>query len=59
MSATVGELIRMLKRFPRDAIVGWQDHDQADDELNALVRTVEEAVPALKRTHGVDVVLRP
>lgn len=57
MSKTVGELIRDLKRFPRDAIVGWQDHDQSDDELNALVRTVHEASPIQKSKYGVGVVI--
>lgn len=57
MTQTVGELIRMLKRFPRDAIVGWQDHDQSDDEMNALVRTVHEASPVQRAKYGVGVVL--
>jgi len=60
MSAkTVREIIRMLRRFPPDSIVGWADHDHGDDELNALVRYADEATPAQRSKYGVDVVLRP
>ena len=59
MAQTVREVIRMLKRFPPDAIVGWMDHDQSDDELNALVRTAREASPAQKSKYGIGVVLAP
>jgi hypothetical protein len=56
---TVHELIRRLKQFPRDAEVGWADHDHSDDELNGRVRYVEEASDFIKRERGVQVVLRP
>lgn len=59
MALTVRQLIAKLRRMPPDAIVGWQDHDHADHELNALVGAVEESAPALRRTHNVGVVLRP
>jgi hypothetical protein len=55
----VHELIRRLKQFPRDAEVGWADHDHSDDELNGRVRYVEEASDFIKRERGVQVVLRP
>lgn len=57
MAQTVGDLIRMLRKFPRDEIVGWADHDQSDDELNALVRTVTEASDAQRAKYGIGVVL--
>lgn len=56
---TVRKLIAELKKMPLDAVVGWQDHDQADDELNARVGSVWEAEEELRRSHGVGVVLRP
>lgn len=59
MAQTVREVIRMLKRFPPEAIVGWQDHDQSDNELNALVRVAREASPAQVRKYVAGVVLAP
>jgi hypothetical protein len=58
MSLTVRQLIAKLRKMPPDGVVGWADHDHSEDELNALVRCVDEASDTLKRTHGVDVVLR-
>ena len=57
MAQTVREVIRMLRRFPPEAVVGWQDHDQSDGELNALVRVAREASPEQARKYGVGVVL--
>jgi hypothetical protein len=54
---TVRQLIAKLKRMPPGALVGWQDHDQSADELNARVGYVGEASPALEASHGVGVVL--
>lgn len=34
---TVGQLIRELRRFPNDAIVGIQDHDAGEHELSSRV----------------------
>lgn len=59
MSLTVRQLIAKLRKMPQDAFVGWQDHDQAEHELNALVGVVEEADPRLRRSHNVGVVIRP
>lgn len=59
MSVTVRQLIAMLKKMPQDAVVGWQDHDHSEDELNARVRSVGEASDALKASHGVGVVIFP
>ena len=56
---TVQKLISELKKMPQRAIVGWQDHDHASDELNAVVNSVWEVDHALKISHNVGVVLRP
>jgi hypothetical protein len=56
---TVKQLIAQLRKMPVNAVVGWADHDQGDDELNGRVRIVEEASEAVKREYGVGVVLRP
>ena len=39
---TVGELIKELRKHPRGALVGWQDHDADETEVSAHVSTVNE-----------------
>lgn len=55
---TVKKLIGQLKKFPPDATIGFADHDHSDDEMNGVIRTVDEASDAQERTWGVKVVLR-
>lgn len=55
---TVRRLISLLKKMPQNAGVGIQDHDHGEDEMNGLLRSVEEASPTLKKERGVGVVLR-
>lgn len=60
---TVRELITALRKMPQDAKVGWQDHDQSENELNAEVRYVDhadaEAIEKETGYKGIRVVLRP
>ena len=38
----VRQLIAKLKKMPQDADLGWQDHDQSEDEMNSTVGSVED-----------------
>lgn len=68
---TVEQLIRELRRFPKDAIVGIQDHDAGEHELSARVCGVyafnpdecemagsDRVIPDPKWASGVGVVIR-
>ncbi len=44
-SMTVDELIKELKKHPGDSKVAWRDHDQSENEINDLVRGVEQFDP--------------
>jgi len=37
----VGELIKELKRYPKECLVGKADHDNDPDEVSGLIRSVE------------------
>lgn len=37
---TVNELIKQLKKMPRDAVVIIKDHDQSEGEMNNYVRFI-------------------
>ena len=37
MSLTVRQLISKLRKMPPEAVVVWQDHDQAEGEYNDFV----------------------
>ena len=39
---TVGELIKELRKYPKGVLVGWQDHDAAEDEISAHIGIVCE-----------------
>lgn len=58
---TVTELIQELKKYPGDSLVAWQDHDQAENEINAVVNQVCQFDPKKsfdpKFCAGVGVVL--
>lgn len=60
---TVKELIKQLKEHPMNAKVAWQDHDQAEDEINAEVGNVESFDPEKSfdpaYCKGIKVVIRP
>lgn len=60
---TVKELIAELKKHPSSAEVAWRDHDNAENEINDKVRSVERFDPAKsfdpKFCAGVRVVLSP
>jgi len=69
---TVEQLIKALRRFPKDAIVGIQDHDAGEFELSAKVIDVaafdpeaclmpgngSREIPASLWARGVGVVIR-
>ena len=65
MALTVRELIRELKRHPRNSLVGYQAHDNCEWEVPSLVSNVVEydhtRFPDKERMHGdekVKVVIR-
>lgn len=63
MGLTVKQLIKELRRFPPDAVVAWQDHDQPPNEINARVSYLRDFDPATSFDPdfcaGIGVVLRP
>ncbi|KKK83658.1 hypothetical protein LCGC14_2791170 [marine sediment metagenome] len=62
MTMTVGELIKELRKHPRGAFVGWQDHDAEETEISAHVTIVcefdEEDSFDPEYCKGIGVVLR-
>jgi type IV secretory pathway TrbF-like protein len=42
MALTVRQLISKLRKMPPEAIVVWQDHDQAEGEYNDFVGNVAD-----------------
>lgn len=52
MAMTVRMLISKLKKMPATAYVGWQNHDQNEDELDGFVGSVSEAAESLYARYG-------
>ena len=44
---TVAEIIRELKKYPKDARLVWKDHDHSAEEFNAQVKYVSECCDEL------------
>lgn len=62
-SATVGDLIDALKKFPRNAGVAWQDHDSNSGEISSHISNVAEFKPDGSQdkrwTNGISVIIYP
>jgi hypothetical protein len=42
---TVAQLIKELKKYPKDAKVGIRDHDGAEDEISSIPKWVKPFDP--------------
>lgn len=43
MKITVSRLISQLRRYPKNAVIAVQEHDQSPDEVTGFVHGVDEA----------------
>lgn len=53
----VRQLIRELKKMDPNAEVGWQSHDQSEDELDGWVRVVSEGSVELLEREGLKAIV--
>lgn len=60
---TVSELIKELKKYPKNAEIAWRDHDLSENEINGRVANVDSFNPATsfdpEFCKGIKVVLSP
>jgi hypothetical protein len=43
---TVERLIKELKKYPKEGLVAWRDHDQSQGEINSVVGSIKAFDPA-------------